>query len=177
MTDFLKYYNLENYLFHEVSQRFRKDGIISSQDLFLILVWKANRAKTKARDRLKEKAGNFSAAAKQIGQELYNRRNDEEKLKTLILDWNFRLPTATAILTVLYPDDFTVYDVRVREELRLSPPTEPVTERTWSKCWGQYLSYKQAVIDNTPRELCLRDKDRYLWARSFIKQIQEDLAK
>ena len=27
--------------------------------------------------------------------------------------WAFRLPTASAILTVLYPDVFTVYDRRV----------------------------------------------------------------
>ncbi|MGJ9384908.1 hypothetical protein [Salipaludibacillus sp. CF4.18] len=43
--------------------------------------------------------------------------NAKEKLRYVMKAWDFRLPMATAILTVLYPDDFTVYDVRVCEQL------------------------------------------------------------
>jgi hypothetical protein len=33
--------------------------------------------------------------------------------------------------------------------------------------WLDYEQYKAAVIENTPPHLCLRDKDRYLWGKSF----------
>ena len=39
-------------------------------------------------------------------------------MRILIEDWAFRLPMASAILTVLYPDSFTVYDIRVCSELQ-----------------------------------------------------------
>ncbi len=44
--DYLKYYDLERYLFEDVSKRFRKQGSMSAFDFFSIVVWKANRAKS-----------------------------------------------------------------------------------------------------------------------------------
>ncbi len=39
------------------------------------------------------------------------------RLTLLLEKWHFPIPTATAILTVLYADLFTVYDIRARGEL------------------------------------------------------------
>ena len=40
-------------------------------------------------------------------------RDDKVRMRILIEDWAFRLPMASSILTVLYPNSYTVYDVRV----------------------------------------------------------------
>ena len=43
--DFLRYYDLETYLFDDVHDRFHRQGSLSAFNFFAIVVWKANRAK------------------------------------------------------------------------------------------------------------------------------------
>ena len=44
---YLEYYNLNDYLFGTVNKRFHENGSIGSFDFFCIVIWKANRAKSK----------------------------------------------------------------------------------------------------------------------------------
>jgi hypothetical protein len=71
---------------------------------------------------------------------------------------------ASAVLTILYPDDFTVYDRRVCTMLGFP-------HKDWSffsdKCWTEYERYNEEVCKNTPPGLTLRDRDRFLWGRSL----------
>jgi hypothetical protein len=55
MMDYRKLYDLERYLFGEVSERFAKTGSITAFDFFSIVVWKANRSKSKIAARLLSK--------------------------------------------------------------------------------------------------------------------------
>src|SRR5262245_9557770 len=98
--DYVAIYNLEDYLLENVGARFRKHGVIEPFDFFCILVWKANRAKTKHRDRLHGLAGSFSAAVGTIATSLHSADSDRERLRLLMQDWGFYLPTASAILTL-----------------------------------------------------------------------------
>ena len=41
--------------------------------------------------------------------------------------------------------------------------------------WDGYIKYKADVRHNTPKELTLRDKDRYLWGKSFYEQLKYDV--
>ncbi len=85
--------------------------------------------------------------------------------------WEFALPTATAVLTLLYPDDFTVYDVLVCRELQW----DYHPDRYFSaKLWSDYQAYKEAVIKAAPSDLSLRDKDRYLIGRAYRKAVETD---
>ena len=43
---YLKYYDLENYIFTTVQDNFQKEGSICAEDFFSIVIWKANRAKS-----------------------------------------------------------------------------------------------------------------------------------
>src|SRR3712207_6502297 len=113
MTDYLKYYHLEDYLFREVSSRFQDTGSIAPTDFYMIVIWKANRSKSKIKNRIQSKAGSFSVGVERIGTALTNAPDAKTRLRLMMTDWGFRLPMGTAILTVLYPDEFTVYDVRV----------------------------------------------------------------
>jgi hypothetical protein len=41
-------------------------------------------------------------------------------------------------------------------------------------CRQEYQSYKDAVCKNTPTALSLRDKDRFLWGKSFWDDAKRD---
>jgi hypothetical protein len=172
--DYRKIYDLETYLNFDVKTKFMDTGIIESLDFYLILIWKSPRAKTRARDRLKSIAGSFSKAVGQIGHALHGARDPKERLQILMITWKFRLPTATAILTMLYPTDFTVYDVRVVEQLN---DFRKLGYMIFSdNMWKEYLRYTKAVDDNAPNGLSLRDKDRYFWGKSLHEQCLKEIA-
>jgi hypothetical protein len=117
IRDYRNYHQIERYLLEEVGPRFRKSGKLPAFDFYLILVWKANRAKSKVRRRLEKKCGNFDLAVKMIARSIHQADEPKEKLRILMSDWGLLLPMATAILCILYPDEFTIYDRRVCESL------------------------------------------------------------
>jgi hypothetical protein len=55
----------------------------------------------------------MDSAVCELTKGVAERSERADKLRYLLADWGFRLPMATAILTVLYPEEFTVYDTRV----------------------------------------------------------------
>ena len=173
-TDYLKFYDYEHYLLTEVGPRFRKTGELSAADLYLVFIWKANRAKNYHRDRLKGLVPTrcFQDAADAIASSLRRCTGEKERLEMLMNKWGFQLPTASAILTIFYPDEFTVYDYRVREELGL---TENLSQRVFSdSLWSRYLAFREKVKSETPSHFCLRDKDRFLIGRSVRREVERD---
>ena len=172
-TDYLKFYDLEHYLFTEVSGRFRRTGEISSADFYMIVIWKANRAKSRIRNRLSRHEGGFAGAVEALIAALRDADGPAKRLEELMRIWGFRLPMATAILTVLYPQEFTVYDTRVCEQLGAF---QGLADRQFSDTlWDDYRSYMAVVSRAAPSGLSLRDKDRFLWARSFYEGVLRDL--
>ncbi len=176
-VDYINYYSREKHLFENVGPRFRKSRHIDSTDFYLILIWKAERAKTRHKIRLAKlakKTGGFSAAVEEIAASLHAARGPQDRLKILMQEWKFRLPTASAILTVLYPEEFTVYDVRICDELQ---GFHKLANRCVfsDKLWADYQDFIRALKAATPEGLSLRDADRYLWGKSVYKSIQKDL--
>jgi hypothetical protein len=174
-TDYLKFYDDEQYLLGEVRKRFQETAKIEPADFYTILIWKAARAKSRHKKRLTRIGGSFGSAVAQIASELHKSASDKGRLELLMNKWWFLLPTATAILTILYPEVFTVYDWRVCEEVGCD--YEPWCSRDFSDAlWSHYESFKQAVIDypHFPGNLSLRDKDRFLIGRSTRKGIERD---
>lgn len=54
---------------------------------------------------------------RKLTADIYGASTGRERLRVLMEDYGFLLPMATAILTVLWPDEFTVYDIRVCDSL------------------------------------------------------------
>lgn len=171
--DYCKIHDLERYLFSDVGPRFIETGEIDPADFYMMIIWKANRAKTRVRDRLNKRDGSFTAAVQNIAASLYASDCPKRRLEVLMKDWQFRLPMATAILTILYPSEFTVYDVRVCGEL--GKFRELANRKFSDRLWNDYQRFLDAVKDATPAGLSLRDKDRYLWGRSFYNGVTKDL--
>src|SRR6266851_3825141 len=118
--NYLNYYNLEDYLFTEVTNAFRDRGYLTPEEFFSIVIWKANRAKTAIKRKLAKRGKNLAEAVHKLTRQIHQAASDEERLRIFLSkDWAFGLAMASAILTVLYPDRFTVYDVRVRGQLNI----------------------------------------------------------
>lgn len=175
--DYLSYYNLESYLFDDVRQRFYRDGKLDAFDLFSIIIWKANRSKSKLAQRLIKKCGDLEVAASTFTAELFNTRSPEARLLLAMKSWGFYLPMASSILSVLWPDDFTVYDIRVCKELVCEKlgAFHSIGNLRPEKVWPKYCEYRDAVVKAVPADLLLRDKDRFLWGRSTAHQLVRDI--
>lgn len=161
--NYLKYYFLEEYLFGDVRQNFNKRGYLLPEEFFSIVIWKANRAKTRIKNRLSKK-GDIKQAVKELTSTFYRTKKLEDKLNVLI-DAGFMLPMATAILTVLYPNDFSVYDVRVRNQLNI--PEIYSTKKYFSVFLLKVKEFAKK------QNLSLRNADRYLWGKSFYKDLKK----
>ena len=167
----------ENYIFSEVGPKFRETKKIDPLDFYIILNWKASRARTKAFHRLRKKSQSFKRAVEEISNSLASSSENEERLKILMCDWKFRLPTATAILSVLYEDDFTIYDRRVCGVLNFKQFVPDFSDKNWPRIWDVYQAFVKVVREKAPSELSLRDKDRYLWGKSVYQDLQSELEK
>lgn len=174
-TDYAKYHDLEGYLFGEVSQRFRSEQAVSAFDFFCIVIWKANRSKSKVASRLlAQEYPDLNEAVGALVHEIAIATDAKARLAVLIDKWRFRLPMASAILTVLYPEEFTVYDVRVCNVLGDFKDAQHKTK--FDALWNRYAQYVEKVKKEVPEKPNLRDKDRYLWGKSFEGQLKDDIA-
>jgi hypothetical protein len=171
--DYTKYYDLERYLFDEVSKKFQQDKQLSAFDFFCIVIWKANRSKSKVAHRLLAQGHkDLHAAVKAVSHAVAGQSDRKARLKVLIEEWGFRLPMASAILAVLYPDDFTVYDVRVCGVLG---DFDDAQYKKFDALWTRYEEYIDRIRKQVPGKATLREKDRYLWGESFESQLRRDI--
>jgi len=177
MKDYLTYYQLEQYLFEEVHQRFHLERSLGAFDFFSIVIWKANRAKSKIASKLltrdPKRTTNLETISREVTRSLYDAPDHKQRLRLLMKDWDFALPMASAILTVCWPEEFTVYDYRVRLVLKDVRELNNLTD--FEKIWSGYNRYKMSVSESAPIELSLRDKDRYLWGQSTALQLEKDI--
>jgi hypothetical protein len=173
---YLEFYNLNDYLFGTVNKRFHEIGSIGSFDFFCIVIWKANRAKSKIAGTLLKKFDDLENASRSITSVLHNMNMSDYERFAYLLEVGFRLPMLSAILTVLFPDRFLIYDYRICS----NPEMEEFTKLEYQisdkhKYWELYQEYIIAVIHNTPSWMSLRHKDQYLWGKSFGLQLKRDI--
>ena len=173
--DPLLYYDLERYLFEKVSPRFLRQHWLSAFDLFSIIIWKSNRSKSKLARKLIRIAGvdDLDSIAKLLTGELYDAKSPKARFSTLFKDWEIPLPMTSAILSVLYPSEFTVYDRRLCDQVgnfhRL------VNRCNVENLWSGYQDFKKAVEEKAPDRYTLREKDKYLFGESVASQLRNDI--
>lgn len=170
--DYQKFHQMENYLLNEVGPTFRQTGKLSAFDFFAIIAWKSNRSKARVARRLLKRYKRLGNAVNRIANDIKNAPTDRERMRVLREDWELQLPIASAILTILYPDRFTIYDVRVCQELG---KFGKLKYKVFRHQWCDYQEFIKAVRRETPRRLRLRTKDRWLWGLSFHRQLRDDL--
>jgi hypothetical protein len=173
--EFVLIYGLESYVFNVVRKRFLEQEYLDAHDFFCIVIWKANRAKSKIAKKIisTSNCNNLNQAVIELTKFIQKEIDHKSKLKLLMKKYKFQLPMASAILTALYPDDFTVYDIRVCDVLEAHHSLKHISN--FEKVWEGYQLYIDDVVKSAPDGLLLRDKDRYLWGKSFALQLQNDI--
>ena len=165
LKKYLRYYNLEDYLFGEVHQRFKERKTLSQEDFFAIVVWKSNRAKTRVRNGVKKLGKSIEIVIHEIDGVV-----DFEKVKQLTSIDGIGIPIASAILAVCYPDNFTVVDYRAKASLRnIDSSKASSISGDPSQNIQAYLDYNQIckALAAQQDDLSLRDFDRALWGYDF----------
>lgn len=163
LSFYKKYYSLEKYLFEEVSNNFKKNHFLTNEEFFSIVIWKSPRVKTKVLKGIK-KSGK---TVKEITEKLFAEKDRGEKINILRKIYGIGIPVASAVLTVCFPDEFTITDYRATEALN---KTKNVKIKDPSILIENYLEYvdicKEIAKENN---LSLRDTDRCLWGLSFYE--------
>lgn len=170
--DYLRFYSLEAYLFEDISPRFAETGRLEPMDLLAIGEWKAARARSYLVDRLVSVGeGSIDRGVQAVAAAASLENQPENRFKMFFGEFGFRLPMASAILTVLDPANFTVYDQRVCNQLgRFHELANWVNvENTWAG----YQEYRTAVREAAPSGLALRDCDRWLWAKDLAEGLDD----
>jgi hypothetical protein len=173
--DYHQFYDLESYLFDTVRSRFDQSGKLSAFDFFCIIIWKANRAKKAIAEQLLRKfPGDLQSATKELTRGLAAKTTPEERFQYLWGGWEIRgLAMVSAILTVLYPKDFTIYDQRVCQVLN---DFYSIGNRTKvESVWAGYSDFIRTVREHMPQIRELREKDKSLWGKSFSEQLNQDI--
>jgi hypothetical protein len=176
LVDYCRYYDLEIFLFEDVSKRFHDNGSIGAFNFFSIIIWKANRAKSVTAKRLRKcsmPGETLDALCHRLTGEVHRAQSPKACFLVLFLPpWEFALPMASAILTVLYPDVFTIYDYRVCAELGGFSNLVNISDP--ERFWTGYNDFIQAVRTGSA-EMNLRDKDRFLVGQSMSKQLNHNI--
>jgi len=155
-------YDAKRYLFDIVSPRFAQTGTLPPYDFFAIVIWKSNRTKTKIARGL----ASIGKTVEALMREVSAASAPQFKIDLLLQVPGIGLAMASAILTVCYPDEFTVLDYRAWDTLRSS--NVPGLPSRYPATTTEYLQYCLACKHFAQRvDLSLRDLDRALWARDW----------
>jgi len=173
--NYSKYCDLESYLFNEVTDNFKNRHFLTAEEFFTIIIWKANRAKSKIAKKF-EKEVSLDEAIKKLTLSIYKSSTNKKKLGVLINEYGFYLPMASAILSVLYKEEFSVYDIRVCDMLEQEYNTKKyhkIKNWTFDKLWEGYQEYLLKTLELSGK-LSYREADKYLWGKSFYEQLVQD---
>ncbi|MEZ5037117.1 MAG: hypothetical protein R2760_06460 [Chitinophagales bacterium] len=165
-THYIKYYDLENYILKEVRDNLNINGHLTAFDFFCIVIWKANRAKTKIAQRLLKYNPDINQSVKDLTAKIFSATDDRQKLKVLIDDYQFRLPMSSAILSLRYPDNFSVYDVRVCNTLTNLRGLD--TNTNFEKLWLGYKDYIDNVKKMSHKIFHIGTKTAFFGANHFM---------
>ncbi len=165
LEKYLKYYFLEDYLFNDIHKNFQKYGRLTPEEFLAIVIWKRNASKTKILDGIKTDGRTIGEITLKISEA----KTREQKLDVLLSPKipGIGIAFASAILTVCYPEDFTVADYRACASLKNFD--EKVTGNPTTKV-SSYFNYLDKCKKLAPKYgLSLRDFDRILWAKDFYE--------
>ena len=86
-----------------------------------------------------------------LTRSLFDAETDRERLRILLKDWGFLLPMAAAVLSVLWPETFPMYDIRVCDQLGQYHNLANISR--FERIWSGYQEYRDAVLAACPSGL------------------------
>ena len=178
MLDGRLYYNLENYVYGDVHDRFHGDGVLSAFDFLSIVNWARPNAALQAGNLLRRQGADddnsLTGIVAHVTRQLARARSMRER-GTILLD-QARLPlwAASAVLAVLWPMDFARYDRRVRALLGGLDDVERFTG--FDAIWEGYRVYCAELKERAPEAGSLREKVNSLIGIHEAASLSQQLA-
>lgn len=176
LREYRKYYFLENYLFNDVHRHFNDEKRLTPFQLFAIVIWKANRDKGRLKSGIEEGGPSVQDISSILAR---IESNDEKSKRDALKDLTngkirgIGIPVASAILSALYPNDFTVVDYRVRDVFKekFNIPLRP-NPCTSINGYFKYVAVCKEKADERGFGT-LREFDQALWGYSFFKDLED----
>jgi hypothetical protein len=178
----LECYDPEHTVFKRLPDKIKSGIPLSKRDLLLIVKWKTTRVKG---DHAKTVTDAAMAKINRAIADAPNRKIDA--LNSLDRISGIGLAVATSILTLCYPDEFTIIDRRVLGQLHLLPkrladkrktsakPLYTTNDWTAEEYVNEYLPKVKAYSKQAG--CSLRNADRALWGLSVHKDIENLIRK
>jgi hypothetical protein len=190
IEQWLDCYDPETRVFTDLRRRLAKGEGLGKRDVLLILKWKLGRIKD----------SNYKTVSdenlKKINKAIVEAAKPEKALaalKALEEVPGIGLATATAVLTVCYPDAFTIIDERVLESLDLLPSGHEKRKKRKKKKAGKEKSKYNTedwtaetyVDEYLPKvkarqgewKRTLRETDQALWGLSVNRRVEKVIKK
>lgn len=148
LKKYVSLYDAEKYLFEVVGPRTKKSGYMTFDDFYKICMWKSARQKQRY---IKNKA-----KIETVTKEAFSKKDEEEKIKILCDNLEgVGIPTASAILTIVFPEKYAIVDIRcisiLREKLNIK-----ISKYISINTWLEYLKVMREISKEnniSPREL------------------------
>jgi hypothetical protein len=172
----LNHYDPEERVFPAISDRIAAGGKLTKRDVLQILKWKLGRIKGANAQTVSDR--NMEAINEAV-KDARNAEHSVDALKNLDLIPGIGLATATAILTICYPEEFTIIDWRVLETLDLFPSriAQTAGREHNTEVWtaNDYIAdYLPCIKKQADLWGCtLREADRALWGLSVKEGIDK----
>ncbi len=189
IQSYIKYHLLETeYLEKEVHSFFHKNHHLTPEHFLAIIIWKSNRSKKYVIKGLKEMQ-EIGRTVKTITEEVYDageNQNKDRQVEILTDIYGIGIPIASAILTILYPDRFTIYDIYLHEQLNGNEFKKYCNNAPFSKIIGtdkkdreKYFKFVDIVKEIAEKETGndLRKCDRALWGKSWYNGLKQSVEK
>lgn len=107
---YLSLYNQEDYLFNFIWPQIRNKWFLDFDEFYMIYMWKSARPKNKY---LKNRT-----IIEKITKEAFLESDELMKMEKLCQLDGVGIPTASALLTIVFPDKYAVIDIRCIEMLQ-----------------------------------------------------------
>jgi|AntAceMinimDraft_18_1070375.scaffolds.fasta_scaffold243234_1 thermostable 8-oxoguanine DNA glycosylase len=144
--NYLDLYNIEDYLFKAIGSRIRERSFVEFDDFYQICMWKSARQK---QNYLKNKN-----TIKDISKKAFAEKDKSLKMKQLLELKGVGIPTASATLTIVFPEKYAVIDARCIQ--MLNKVGIKIKETITINRWLEYLNIMRELANEnnfTPRQI------------------------
>lgn len=148
LDKYIKLYDTEKYLFDIIGPQAQKRGYLKFYEFYQICMWKSVRQKQKYINNKKE--------IKNKTKKAFLEKEEKEKIKILCELEGVGIPTASSILTVVFPKEYAVIDIRCLEILREEFNQRKIGKSISLKTWIEYLKLMRSWAKEnniSPRKL------------------------
>ncbi len=143
---YLDLYNIEDYLFKIIGPRIKKRGFIKFDEFYQICMWKSARQK---QNYLRNKS-----TIENVSRKAFSEKDEISKIKRLCELKGVGIPTASALLSIVFPDRYPVIDIRCIQ--MLNKIGIKIRGSISVKRWAEYLDIMRSLaLENklTPRQI------------------------